>query len=88
VWQRQQEGPWDWAGLWKQVQWELSLGNSVEWEEAGPLQKAFRQVGGRLQAAGYELVLLRWQCMHVMMYGWEGSVFRATLHNAYCSVHS
>jgi hypothetical protein len=45
VWQRQQEGPWDWAGLWKQIKWELSLGNSEDWESAGPVQRALREVG-------------------------------------------
>jgi hypothetical protein len=29
---------------WRQLQWELTLGNSEEWEEAGAVRKMFRKV--------------------------------------------
>ena len=30
--------------LWRQLQWEMTLGNCEEWEEAGALRKGFRKV--------------------------------------------
>jgi hypothetical protein len=29
---------------WQQLQWELTLGNSEEWQEAGAVRKMFRKV--------------------------------------------
>jgi hypothetical protein len=29
---------------WQQLQWELTLGNSEEWEEGGAVRKMFRHV--------------------------------------------
>jgi hypothetical protein len=33
---------------WQQLQWELTLGNSEEWQEAGAVRSMFRKVGLRL----------------------------------------
>jgi hypothetical protein len=37
-------GTLDWEQLWQQLQWEMTLGNSEEWEQAGPIRRGFRQV--------------------------------------------
>lgn len=34
----------NWPELWRQLQYEVTLGNSNEWEEAGVIRKTFRQV--------------------------------------------
>eukprot|EP00879_Flechtneria_rotunda_P020184 GHRR01021225.1.p1 GENE.GHRR01021225.1~~GHRR01021225.1.p1 ORF type:complete len:661 (+),score=220.23 GHRR01021225.1:751-2733(+) len=42
--QQQLEEPADWQSSWKQLQWQVTLGNSAEWEDAGVVCKLFRQV--------------------------------------------
>jgi hypothetical protein len=31
---------------WQQLQWQVTLGNSEEWADAGPVRQLFRKVGG------------------------------------------
>lgn len=40
--QQQQQGQED---VWQQLQWQLTLGNSEEWADSGPIRQLFRKVG-------------------------------------------
>lgn len=55
-WQQQQlavgpEGGQESGDTWQQLQWQVTLGNSEEWVDAGPVRQLFRKV--RASAAGW-----------------------------------
>lgn len=38
-------GPGSSGDVWQQLQWQVTLGNSEEWADAGPVRQLFRKVG-------------------------------------------